>query len=385
MVVVVLLVARVPPLERAIGQDRLVAWHRRLGPVAPVPPARPRRAHHRRVRPAGRTTASCTSSGSCCGPTRASWPRPPASPCCSPPASRSYRLARRRMAYETWWSVHLYTYLALFLSFSHQVDTGASFVGHPVARAWWTALWLGTLGVVVAARVGLPVWRSLRHQVRVVGATAGRPGRRLDRPARPHASTGCRSPAASSCSGASCGAGSGGRRTRTRSRRRRRATCCASPSRTSATTAPASPDCAPGTRVAIEGPVRDLHRRHGRARPAAARRRRGRHRADPRAAAGAAAGRRRHRPAARLDAPGPRPARRGRRRGPAARRAPRRRSSGRATRCASTPTRCAGSSPTCAAARSTSAAPTPCRAGSPPSSSAPACPRRRIHFESFTF
>jgi hypothetical protein len=32
MVVVVLLVARVPPLERAIGQDRLVAWHRRLGP-----------------------------------------------------------------------------------------------------------------------------------------------------------------------------------------------------------------------------------------------------------------------------------------------------------------------------------------------------------------
>jgi hypothetical protein len=32
MVVVVLLVARIPPLERAIGQDRLVAWHRRLGP-----------------------------------------------------------------------------------------------------------------------------------------------------------------------------------------------------------------------------------------------------------------------------------------------------------------------------------------------------------------
>src|SRR3954468_8595831 len=32
MVVVVLLVARVPPLERAIGQDRLVAWHRKLGP-----------------------------------------------------------------------------------------------------------------------------------------------------------------------------------------------------------------------------------------------------------------------------------------------------------------------------------------------------------------
>src|SRR5947208_1468330 len=32
MVIVVLLVARVPPLERAIGQDRLVGWHRKLGP-----------------------------------------------------------------------------------------------------------------------------------------------------------------------------------------------------------------------------------------------------------------------------------------------------------------------------------------------------------------
>ena len=32
MVVVVVLVARLPPLERAIGQDRLVRWHRKLGP-----------------------------------------------------------------------------------------------------------------------------------------------------------------------------------------------------------------------------------------------------------------------------------------------------------------------------------------------------------------
>ena len=101
----------------------------------------------------------------------------------------SYRLARRRMAYETWWAVHLYTYLALFLSFSHQVDTGASFVGHPLARAWWTALWAGTLALVVIARVGLPAWRSLRHRLTVVAVTPEGPdtfsvllrGRRLDR------------------------------------------------------------------------------------------------------------------------------------------------------------------------------------------------------------
>jgi predicted ferric reductase len=188
MVVVVLLVARVPPLERAIGQDRLVAWHRKLGPwplylllahAVLITVGYARQAHAGVLHELGRLL----------------WTYPGilaatvGSILLFAAGISSYRLARRRMAYETWWSVHLYTYLALFLSFSHQVDTGASFVGHPATRAWWTALWVGTLAVVVAARVGLPVWRSLRHQVRVAGATPEGPGvvsvhlrgRRLDR------------------------------------------------------------------------------------------------------------------------------------------------------------------------------------------------------------
>src|ERR1700720_3694754 len=35
MLIVLLLVARVPALERAVGQDRLVRWNRRLGPWPP--------------------------------------------------------------------------------------------------------------------------------------------------------------------------------------------------------------------------------------------------------------------------------------------------------------------------------------------------------------
>jgi predicted ferric reductase len=188
MVVVVLLVARVPPLERAMGQDRLVAWHRRLGPwplylllahAVLITVGYARQAHDGVLHQFGQLLLTypgilAASAGS--GLLFAA-------------GITSYRLARRRMAYETWWSVHLYTYLALFLSFSHQIDTGASFVGHPVARWWWTALWLGTLIVVAGSRIGLPVWRSLRHQVRVVGVTPEGPGvdsillrgRKLDR------------------------------------------------------------------------------------------------------------------------------------------------------------------------------------------------------------
>jgi predicted ferric reductase len=166
MVVVVLLVARIPPLERAIGQDRLVGWHRQLGPwplyllvghAVFITIGYARAARDGVLHQFGQLLwtypgiLAATVGGAlliAAGVT-------------------SYRLARRRMAYETWWSVHLYTYLALFLSFSHQIGTGASFVGHPVATAWWTAIWVGTLATVVGARIGLPIWRSLYHRLRV--------------------------------------------------------------------------------------------------------------------------------------------------------------------------------------------------------------------------
>jgi ferredoxin-NADP reductase/DMSO/TMAO reductase YedYZ heme-binding membrane subunit len=188
MVIVVLLVARIPPLERALGQDRLVGWHRSLGPwplyllighAVFITVGYARGAHDGVLHQLGRLL----------------WTYPgilaatAGSVLLIAAGVTSYRLARRRMKYETWWSVHLYTYLALFLSFSHQVNTGAAFVGHPAARAWWTAIWIGTLATVVAARIGLPVWRSLHHGLRVVEVVPEGPGtvsvvmagRRLDR------------------------------------------------------------------------------------------------------------------------------------------------------------------------------------------------------------
>jgi ferredoxin-NADP reductase len=80
------------------------------------------------------------------------------------------------MKYETWWAVHLYTYLALALAFSHQVATGASFVGHPVARLFWTALWILTAGLVLAYRILVPLFRTLVHDLRVVAVEPAGPG-----------------------------------------------------------------------------------------------------------------------------------------------------------------------------------------------------------------
>jgi predicted ferric reductase len=188
MVVVVLLVARLPPLERAVGMDRLVAWHRKLGPW-PLYLI----AAHGALITVGYAQAAQVGVVHQFGQLLLTYSGILAATVgfvlLVAAGVTSYRKARRRMAYETWWSVHLYTYLALFLSFSHQIGTGASFVGHSGATLFWETLFWGTAALVVACRVGLPVWRSLRHRVRVIGVVPEGPdmfsvhleGRRLDR------------------------------------------------------------------------------------------------------------------------------------------------------------------------------------------------------------
>lgn len=91
-------------------------------------------------------------------------------------AVTSARYARRRLRYETWYFVHLYAYLGVALAFSHQLAAGTAFVGRPLARAYWTALYAGTLGVLLAGRIGLPLARSLYHRLRVERVIEEAPG-----------------------------------------------------------------------------------------------------------------------------------------------------------------------------------------------------------------
>ena len=168
MLIMLLLVARIPWIEQAAGQDRLVRWHRLLGqwPVYLI-------CLHAVLITIGYAEGD-----------RISWWHQLVTFVQSYPdvlagivalaliimaAFISIRTVRRRMRYETWWSAHLYMYLALALAFAHQIANGQSFVGHPLARWFWGGLWAATAGVVLVFRVGLPIWRSLYHGLRVVG------------------------------------------------------------------------------------------------------------------------------------------------------------------------------------------------------------------------
>jgi predicted ferric reductase len=79
----------------------------------------------------------------------------------------SYRIFRHSISYETWWVIHLYTYLGVALSFMHQILTGAMFITHPLARYYWIALYLMVVVAILYWRILLPVANSLRHRLMV--------------------------------------------------------------------------------------------------------------------------------------------------------------------------------------------------------------------------
>jgi len=80
----------------------------------------------------------------------------------------SARAARRRLSYETWHFIHLYTYLAIALAFSHQFSTGADFVSNTRARWLWSALYLAVAALLVWYRLITPIRAAFRHRLHVV-------------------------------------------------------------------------------------------------------------------------------------------------------------------------------------------------------------------------
>ena len=81
----------------------------------------------------------------------------------------SLRAARRRLRYETWYYLHLYTYLAIALAFSHQFANGAAFVDNAIARFAWELLYLITAALIVWYRLIVPARDFGRHRFVVAG------------------------------------------------------------------------------------------------------------------------------------------------------------------------------------------------------------------------
>ena len=83
----------------------------------------------------------------------------------------SVRKARGRLRYESWHLLHVYAYLGVGLALPHQLWTGQEFLSSPVATAYWWTLWVAAAGAVLVLRVALPAYRSAVRGLRVESVT----------------------------------------------------------------------------------------------------------------------------------------------------------------------------------------------------------------------
>src|SRR5580700_10727073 len=175
VVVLVALMARLPPLERGIGTDQLARWHAMGGRyVVCVVWA------HGLLIVWGYAVQAHTSVTSETATLLTQYPDVLMATVGGflllGVGLISMRAARRRVRYETWYYLHLYTYLAIALAFSHQFADGAAFVTNLAARFWWSAMYLTVAVLIAWYRFVVPLRSFARHGFHVIGVRQEGPG-----------------------------------------------------------------------------------------------------------------------------------------------------------------------------------------------------------------
>ncbi|MFE2916232.1 ferric reductase-like transmembrane domain-containing protein [Kitasatospora indigofera] len=172
--VLILLMARIPPLERGLGADRLARWHaaggRYLVGLLTVHVLTVVWGYaltvHRNV--AGEAVDIVLHYPDMLKATFATL-------LMLGVGAVSARAARRRMSYDLWYHLHLATYLAVALGFGHQLTNGAD-LGPGPARTCWYVLYLGTAAALGWYRLAVPALRDRRHRLRVAEVRPEAPG-----------------------------------------------------------------------------------------------------------------------------------------------------------------------------------------------------------------
>ncbi len=173
--IVILLMARVPALERRVGSDRVTRWHAMSGRYAVSLVLA-----HLLLTIGGYSVQANTGFVEQTVILVLDFPRMIEATVGTAILLLigfvSARAVRRRMRYETWYYLHLLTYVAVYLTFWHQLAAGAEFVANPMARTAWYALY-GAAGLLLLwYRVLAPIRLNRRHRMRVEKTVYESPG-----------------------------------------------------------------------------------------------------------------------------------------------------------------------------------------------------------------
>jgi predicted ferric reductase len=171
----ILLLARLPPVERLVGFDRLTVWHRLNGKVciwlvvahtalitigyaATDQISVPREFSRLLSNYPGMVTATI------------------GTVLMVGVVISSLVIVRSRLPYEGWYFVHLSIYAGIALSYLHQLPTGNEFTTHMAQADYWIALYVVTLLLLVCFRLLRPAWGAFRYRLRVADVTSEAPG-----------------------------------------------------------------------------------------------------------------------------------------------------------------------------------------------------------------
>ncbi len=171
----VLMLSRLPPLERLVGFDRLTSWHRVNGKacVSLI-------LAHVLLITAGYSLADRLTLGHEFSRLLGVYPGMVTATIGTAILAfvvlTSIAIARRRMRYESWYLVHFTVYAGIALGYLHQLPTGNEFVVHPVQADYWISLYVATLAILLAYRVVRPIRNAFRYRLRVRSVRVEAPG-----------------------------------------------------------------------------------------------------------------------------------------------------------------------------------------------------------------
>jgi predicted ferric reductase len=174
-VVGMFLIARIPWVERGVGHDRLVTWHRKLGPWSLYLIG----AHVFLIIVgfAGQDSIPLYKElWQFLTLYEWMWFALAGFVLMVLAGVTSYKKARAKMSYETWWMVHVLTYSAVAASFMHQIVNGSMFVGHPLNKAYWIGLYVAMGVSILYWRFWVPFYRSMKVNLKVQKVVIEGPG-----------------------------------------------------------------------------------------------------------------------------------------------------------------------------------------------------------------
>ncbi|WP_427016011.1 ferredoxin reductase family protein [Pseudarthrobacter sp. P1] len=165
ILVMLILAARIPALDRAIGQDAAIALHRRLG----------KPTLYLILLHAGLLTAGYAigEGSNVVSETLILFQTPDMAIAylglglLIAVVVSSLLAVRRRFPYEAWHGIHLVSYVAVLVALPHQLSVGGVLAQGTWQRLYWLALYGLAFGSIFWFRFATPAWRSWRHGIRV--------------------------------------------------------------------------------------------------------------------------------------------------------------------------------------------------------------------------